>query len=128
MLGLAACAGATGHARRSAHDDLSAIQTAPAQLPGAHSGAPTDGLIVSGRIANPNASVLRCRSVELLLVAPNGDATAPSEEWCDLPQIAPNGTGYFSAIFPAPSSLPVQLRFEHPDGSYEAHALNIPPA
>ncbi len=127
---LAGCTGNSAQqhrARRSASDDLSAIQATNAPVRNG-SGAPVDALVVSGTITNTSAAPLRCRATSFLLVDENGNAYAPSSQWCDVPAIGPSQSAGFSATFRAPQTPHLELRFEHPDGTYEAHALHLPPA
>ena len=126
---LAGCAssGAQHKARRSASDDLSAIQATNAPVRNG-SGAPIDALVVSGTITNTGSSPLLCRATSFLLVDKNGNAYAPSAQWCDVPSIGPSRSAGFSATFRAVQKPNLELRFEHPDGTYEAHALHFPPA
>lgn len=117
--------GAQHHAQRSASDDLSAIQaTSTPAFNG--SGAPIDALVVSGTITNTSSTPLRCRATAFLLVEENGNAFAPSSQWCDVLLIGPSHSAGFSATFRAPQAPHLQLRFVHPDGTYEAHSLHFP--
>ncbi len=124
---LAGCAsGNTQHkARRSASDDLSAIQATTSPVRNG-SGAPIDALVVSGTITNTGSAPLRCRATSFLLVDQNGNAYAPSAQWCDVPSIGPSLSAGFTATFRAPQTPNLELRFEHPDGTYEAHPLHFP--
>jgi len=112
----------------SAHQDLSAIQTAHTPLGTGAAGAPINGLVVSGTITNRGATPLRCRASQFLLVDQRGDAVAPRAQWCAVPSIGPRRWARFSATFTTTERAHLQLRFEHPDGSYESHALSDPPA
>ncbi len=126
---LTACAnGSRRGARLSAHDDLSAIRTLRAALKNGTSGAPVDGLTISGIITNTGSAPLRCNAMSFLLVAANGNALMPRAQWCDVPFLAPKHSAGFSATFPVPPEARFQLRFEHPDGTYEVHRLTVPPA
>lgn len=126
---LSACAqGSQHHARVSAHPALSSIQAMPAPIRNGTSGAPTQGIQVSGTITNTGSTSLRCRPTEFFLVDAQGNAIAPSSQWCDLPAIAPQQSGTFNATFPISPTAHLELRFEHPDGTYESHPLTLPPA
>lgn len=92
------------------------------------SGAPVAALTVSGTITNTDSTPMQCSASSFVLVNANGNAVLPSAEWCDMPSIPPKQSGFFSATFSTSESDNLQLRFEHPDGSYEAHELIIPPA
>lgn len=63
-----------------------------------------------------------------LVVDAQGNALAPVKQYCDVPSIGPKDSGYFSATFSTRETENLQLRFEHPDGSYEIHDLAVPPA
>lgn len=89
---------------------------------------PVNVLFVSGTITNTGSSAMSCSATNFLLVAPNGNAIAPSAQWCDVPSIPPKQSAFFNATFAATNTDNVQLRFVHPDGSYEVHDLIIPPA
>lgn len=129
MFVLAACSGgSTQKARLAAHDDLSAVQAVQRSERNGKSGAPVNVVFVSGTITNPGSSALRCSANAFLLVDPKGNAVAPARQWCDVPAIAPKQSAFFSATFPATATDNLQLRYEHPDGSYEVHDLAIPPA
>ncbi len=89
---------------------------------------PVNVLFVSGTITNTGTSAISCSASDFLLVSPNGSALTPSAQWCDVPSIGPKQSAFFNATF-APSNMDnVQLRYVHPDGSYEVHDLIIPPA
>jgi hypothetical protein len=71
---------------------------------------------------------MSCNASAFLLVAPNGNAVSPTTQWCDLPSIQPKQSAFFNATFAAGNTDNLQLRFVHPDGSYEVHDLILPPA
>ncbi len=109
---LAGCAGAGNHrARLAAHADLSALQTSLIAVRNGASGAPVNGLLVSGTITNTGPAMLRCRLSAFLLIEENGNAVAPSSQWCDVPAIAPTRSARFSATFPQPAQLRVECGF-----------------
>lgn len=125
-IALAACSGHVHRARIAAHDDISAIQALPSHLP-SKGAAPMTGITVSGTITNSGRQPLRCSAISFLVVDHGGNAISPTSEYCDMPAVAPNRSGYFSATFDTRPSENLQLRFEHPDGSYETHELTVPP-
>jgi hypothetical protein len=126
---LAACAQESQHsARVTAHPAITELQVMPAPIRNGASGAPTRGVMISGTITNTGSTALRCRPTEFLLVDASGNAIAPSSQWCDVPSIAPQQSGTFNATFPTTQTAHLQLRFEHPDGTYEAHKVALPPA
>jgi len=86
------------------------------------------GVTISGTITNTDAQPLRCNAIAFLLVDARGDALAPATHFCDMPAIAPNDSGYFSATFDPRTTDDLHLRFQHPDGSYETHDVIVPPA
>jgi hypothetical protein len=114
--------------RLSAHQELSAIQTVRTPLGTGAAGAPINGVIVSGTITNWDATPLRCRASQFLLVDIRGNAVVPRAQWCAVPSIGPRRWARFSATFTTMQRTHLELRFEHPDGSYERHALRVPPA
>jgi hypothetical protein len=126
---LAACA-AQPHpaARLTAHAAITALEASAAPVRNGQSGAPVRGVRVSGTITNTGHETLRCRPTAFLLVDGNGEAIAPVWQSCDVPVIAPEQSGTFSAVFSTMQTAHLQLRFEHPDGTYESHALTLPPA
>lgn len=129
LLLVAACAnGGTQRARIASHDDLSAIQAVQRAARYGKAGAPVNVVFVSGTITNTGTSAMTCNATAFLLVDAHGNATPPSEQWCDLPSIAPKQSGFFNATFAATNTDGIQLRFVHPDGSYEVHELILPPA
>ena len=85
------------------------------------------GIVVSGTITNTGTATMHCVPSSFLLVDASGNATMPAAEWCDVPSIAPSHSAGFNAAFPAASGR-LQLRYVHPDGSYEVHDLPLPPA
>ena len=127
---LAACAGGgdTQKARIAAHDDLSAIQAVQRSQRNGKSGAPVNVIFISGTITNTGSASMGCSANAFLLVAPDGNATAPATQWCDVPSIAPKQSAFFNATFAATPNDNLQLRFVHPDGSYEVHDVILPPA
>jgi hypothetical protein len=127
LLLVAACSGNTRHAAVSAHDELSALQAVPVRVRTSAAAAPVGGLAVSGTITNNGRRPLRCSALALYVVDPNGNAVAPASQFCDVPSIAPDQSGYFSATFDTQRTEDLQLRFEHGDGSYETHDLIVPP-
>ena len=125
---LTACsAGATQKARIAARNDLSAIQAMQRTIPG-RSGVPVNIIFVSGTLTNTESKAMKCNASSFLLVDGRGNAIAPQSQWCDAPSIAPNQSSFFNATFTAKDLRNVQLRFVHPDGSYEVHDLILPPA
>jgi len=126
---LAACAsGGTQKARIASKDDLSAIQAVQRSGRSGKAGAPVNVVFVSGTITNTGTSAMTCNATAFVLVDTHGNATPPSAQWCDLPSIAPKQSGFFNATFAATDTDGMQLRFVHPDGSYEIHDLILPPA
>jgi hypothetical protein len=126
---LAACAQESRQsARVTAHPAISALEVMPAPIRNGTSGAPTQGVTISGTITNTGSTALRCRPTEFLLVDGNGNAIAPTSQWCAVPSIGPQQSGTFNATFSTSQSAHLELRFEHPDGTYEAHRLTLPPA
>lgn len=107
---------------------LSAIQVVPAPMRTGSTGAPIVGLVVSGTITNDGSSALECTRSNFVLVSPAESDVAPTAEFCALPSIPPKQSAYFNATFAAPPRDDWKLRFEHGDGSYEVHDLNVPPA
>ena len=124
---LAGCSGSAHQAKIAAHDDLSAIQAVSAELRGSGSSAPVTGLTVSGTITNTDGQPLHCGTNTFLIVDESGKAVSPASQFCDQPAIAPSESGYFSATFNTQETDNLQLRFEHPDGSYETHDLIVRP-
>lgn len=129
MLFLAGCGGAAHSTRTIApRDDISALQAVQnVPMRNGATGAPIEGLTVSGTITNTDTSLLRCRANAFLLIAPSGAAIAPSLQWCDVPAIAPDHSAEFTATFVTPAHQNLQLRFEHPNGTYETHNVILPP-
>lgn len=129
-IALASCAGdgAQHRARLSSEQDLSFIEASRAPVRTGVSGAPVNALVVSGTITNTGSVPLRCRPTAFLLVDPNGNAVTPKTQWCDVPSIAPRRSAGFTATFMDAPQDHLQLRFMHPDGTYEAHRINVPPA
>ncbi len=125
---LSACGGHAQRSRVAAHDDLSAVQALVTQLPGSSSTAPTRGITVTGTITNGGGKSLKCNAIAFLIVDAHGNAVSPISQYCDVPAIAPKDSGYFSATFSTRETENLQLRFEHPDGTYEVHDLIVPPA
>jgi len=129
-IALSGCAGegAEHRARPSAEQDISLLQASLAPVRTGVSGAPVNALVVSGTITNTGSTPLRCRAASFLLIDDNGNAFMPKTQWCDVPAIAPRRSAEFSATFTLTQQAHLQLRFEHPDGTYEAHKLKVPPA
>jgi hypothetical protein len=126
---LTACAsGGTQKARVASQDDLSAIQAVQRTARNGKNGVPVNVLFVSGTITNTSSSAMSCSATSFILVDPNGKAVTPSEQWCDVPSISPKQSAFFNATFAPTTTDSVQLRYVHPDGSYEVHDLIIPPA
>jgi hypothetical protein len=126
---LTACASQPHAAARvTAHPAITSLQASSMAVRSGQSGAPVRGVHVFGTITNTSDETLRCRPTAFLLVERNGDAIAPTSQWCDVPAIAPQQSGTFSANFPTMQTAHLELRFEHPDGTYESHALTLPPA
>jgi hypothetical protein len=112
----------------SAQQDISEIQTQRTLLGNGASGAPVDGVVVSGEITNVGSSPLRCNASAFLLTDAAGNASVPRSQWCDVPAVGPHRSASFTATFATTGQTHLQLRFEHPDGTYEAHTLIVPPA
>jgi hypothetical protein len=126
---LSGCAnGGAQKAKLASRDDLSAIQAVQRVARNGKSGAPVNVVFVSGTITNTGSSAMTCSASEFLLVGRNGNAVAPATQWCDLPSIPPKQSAFFNATFAASNTDSLQLRFVHPDGSYEIHDLILPPA
>lgn len=126
---LAACSsGGAQKARVASQDDLSAIQAVQRTAKNGKNGMPVNVLFVSGTITNTGTSAMSCIATSFLLVGPNGKAITPAQQWCDVPSIEPKQSAFFNATFAADSTDSVELRYVHPDGSYEVHDLIIPPA
>lgn len=126
---LASCASQTHQrARVTAHPAITSLQASAAPVRNGKSGAPVRGIHISGTITNRGDETLSCRPTAFLLVDAKGDALAPVSQSCDVPAIAPQQSGTFSAVFSTMQTAHLELRFEHPDGTYESHALNLPPA
>ena len=120
--------GRTQHrAHLSALQDLSEIQATRTALRNGASGAPMSGVVVSGTITNTGSTPLRCRATAFLLLDSSGNALMPRTQFCDVPSIGPHRSAGFSATFTTTDPAQLQLRFEHPDGTYETHALIVPP-
>lgn len=131
LLAASGCAGASSaqKAKVAAHDDLSAIQAIQRTGRNGKSGAPVPVVFVSGTITNTGTSALHCNATAFLLVDPSGNAITPATQWCDTPSIAPQQSAFFNATFqPGGKTDNLQLRYVHPDGTYEVHDLIIPPA
>lgn len=125
---LSGCAGGSAQkAKVAARDDLSAIQ-AVQRTARNRSGAPVNVVFISGTITNTDSSAMSCSASAFLLVAPNGNAVSPTAQWCDVPSISPKQSAFFNATFTPTGTDNLQLRFVHPDGSYEIHDLILPPA
>ncbi|HKU67890.1 MAG TPA: hypothetical protein VJP85_08940 [Candidatus Baltobacteraceae bacterium] len=126
---LAACAGGGEHRGGTLSKDqyLSAIQVVPAPMRTGATGAPIVGMVISGTLTNGGAAPMRCLRSSFVLVRPAAGDVAPSGEFCTTPSIAPRQSTYFNVTFAAPPRDDWQLRFEHGDGSYEVHALAVPP-
>lgn len=131
LLAASGCAGssATQKAKIATRDDLSAIQAVQRTAHNGKSGAPVDVVFISGTITNTGTAALHCNANAFLLVDPSGNAIAPATQWCDAPSIAPQQSAFFNATFqPGGSTENLQLRYVHPDGTYEVHDLILPPA
>ena len=131
LLAASGCAGSssTQKAKIAAHDDLSAIQAIQRTAHNGKSGAPMSVVFISGTITNTGTAALHCNANAFLLVDPSGNAIAPATQWCDTPSIAPQQSAFFNATFqPGGNTDNLQLRYVHPDGSYEVHDLILPPA
>ena len=126
----AACAGqGTQHrARLSEHQDLSIMGAWHTLMRNGASGAPVNGVSVGGYLVNKSSSPLRCRASAFILIDQAGNAVTPQVLFCTTPLLAPHGSTSFTAEFSTMQGTRLQLRFEHPDGSYEAHALTVPRA
>lgn len=125
---IAACSNAGAQkARVASQDDLSAIQAVQRSARNGKSGAPVTVVFVTGTITNTGTSAMTCSATSFVLVDARGNATAPSTQWCDLPSIAPKQSAFFNATFAATSTDNAQLRYVHPDGTYEVHDLILPP-
>lgn len=127
---LAACAQTqtAQRARLTAHPAITSFRATQAPIRNGASGAPTTGVTVTGTITNTGPTTLRCRPTEFFLVDANGNAIPPSAQWCDVPAIAPQQSATFNATFSTTQTAHLELRFEHPDGTYESHKLTLPPA
>jgi hypothetical protein len=129
LFALAGCAGGGSQqrgGRLSKEQYLSALQALPAPMRTGSTGAPVVGLVVSGTITNGGKTPLRC-STSAFVVISSSDDVAPSAEFCAMPLLAPAQSTYFNASFPTAPRDDLQLRFEHGDGTYEVHALIVPP-
>lgn len=126
---LAGCAGGTSQraGRLSKVQYLSAVQVIPEPMRTSGSGAPIVGLVVSGTITNDGATALQCTHADFVLVRAGDNDVAPTGEFCAEPSIAPQQSTYFNVTFAAAPRDDWQLRFEHGDGSYEIHQLDVPP-
>jgi hypothetical protein len=125
----AACsnAGEQHRARLSKVDDLRIDQTW--RTPESNRlGAPLDGLAVGGFITNTGTTPLRCSATAFVIIDEAGNAFTPHSLWCTTPTIGPHLFSSFTAEFTTLQGSHVELRFEHPDGTYEAHTLVVPPA
>lgn len=130
LLAAGGCAASSSQkAKVAARDDLSAIQAIQRTARNGKSGAPVNVVFISGTITNTDKSALHCNATAFLLVDPSGNAITPATQWCDTPSIAPAQSAFFNATFqPGGNTDNLQLRYVHPDGSYEVHDLVIPPA
>ena len=106
---------------------LSALEALPAAMRVGSTGAPIEGLAISGTITNDGATPLQCSPSEFYLVRSSGDDVPPSSQFCATPKLAPQQSTYFTATFSSPPRDDLRLRFEHGDGSYEIHDLVVPP-
>jgi hypothetical protein len=106
---------------------LSALEVIPAPMRTAGSGAPIEGLVISGTITNDGTAPLECSAGEFVLMRTGGDDVIPSSQFCAVPSIAPQQSTYFNATFAIAPRDDLRLRFEHADGSYELHDLVVPP-
>ena len=102
------------------------LRTAYAPVKNGQSGAPVDELVVSGTIANHDARPLPCGNGSFLVTNSGGDSVQPAVTWCDVPEIGVRNASAFNVTFRALPAPPVELRFEHGDGTYEARTLNVP--
>jgi hypothetical protein len=128
-IALAGCAdGAQHRAKLSSEQDLSFIEASRTPVRTGVSGAPVNALVVSGTITNTGSVPLRCRPTAFLLIDESGNAFMPKTQWCDVPSIAPRRSAGFTATFTPTEQVHLELRFVHPDGTYEAHVLKVPPA
>lgn len=126
---LAGCASQPQQAARvTAHPAITAIRAQTVPLRNGSSGAPTRGIQISGTLTNSGGSALRCSPTEFLLLESGNNAIAPVSAWCSVPRIAPKASATFTATFSTTQLAHLQLRFEHPDGTYESHPLTVPSA
>ncbi|MFN2448805.1 MAG: hypothetical protein ABR508_03290 [Candidatus Baltobacteraceae bacterium] len=126
-LALTACGGTGGGTkmRLSKKHDIMMLQAVYAPVRNGTSGAPVDGLIVRGTIANKDTRPLACRGDSFVLTDRTGNGEAPSTAWCDAPAIGPHNASAFNVTFRTIPAPPLELRFQHGDGTYEARALDI---
>lgn len=126
----AACAGQSSQhrARLSLHQDLSIMGAWHTPMRNGASGAPVNGVSIGGYLVNKSSTPLRCRASAFILIDEAGNAITPQVLFCTTPLLAPHATTSFTAEFATMQGTRLQLRFEHPDGSYEAHQLTIPRA
>ena len=127
---LAGCGGGGEHrgGTLSKQQYLSAIQVVPAPMRTGATGAPIVGLVISGTLTNDGSAPLQCSRSAFVLVRPGDNDVAPASQYCEIPSVAPRQSTFFNASFAAPPRDDWQLRFEHPDGTYEAHKVALPPA
>ena len=92
------------------------------------SGAPVSGVSVGGYLVNEGTAPMRCRASAFILIDETGNAVTPQSLFCTVPLLGPHLSTPFTAQFTTMQGRRLQLRFEHPDGTYEAHALIVPRA
>ena len=126
---LSSCSGNEGgsKARLSQQHDIMLLQATYAPVRNGQSGAPVTALVVSGTISNKAARPLRCFPQSFFLTDASGNAVQPSSGYCDVPAIGPNNASAFNVTFRLPPRAPIELRFDHGDGTYEARKLDIHP-
>jgi hypothetical protein len=128
---LAGCAGGRAAQQRSGRlsnvQYLSALEVIPAPMRNGSSGAPLEGIVVSGTLTNDGSSPLQCSANVFVLVRPSGEGIIPTSQFCAVPSLAPQQSTYFNATFAAAPRDDLRLRFDHSDGTYEVHDLVVPP-
>lgn len=126
---LSGCSGepAGTKARLSQQHDIVMLQATYAPVRNGQSGAPVTALVVSGTISNKASQPLRCYPQSFFLTDASGNAVQPSSGYCDVPAIGPNNASAFNVTFRLLPKAPVELRFEHGDGTYEARKLDLRP-
>ena len=129
LLALWACSSrAQRTAVQSKTDDVTSVEASRVAMRNGASGVPLSGVVVTGTIRNAGSAPMSCRPTEFLLIDASGNANLPRLQWCTLPTIPPRSSTNFTATFSVTDDRHLQLRFEHPDGSYEAHPIALPPA